>query len=104
MFMFISNSFCNNSKGTPTSVWEEGHPNRATDIQNSSRVFKLTLIEGASASLIVQPFPLNYSLGNVNSKAEKAMAPHSSVLAWQIPWTEEPGRLQSMGSRRVGQD
>ena len=33
---------------------------------------------------------------------EKAMAPHSSTLAWQIPWTEEPGRLQSMGSRRVG--
>ena len=29
----------------------------------------------------------------------KAMAPHSSTLAWQIPWTEEPGRLQSMGSR-----
>jgi len=32
---------------------------------------------------------------------EKAMAPHSSTLAWKIPWTEEPGRLQSMGSRRV---
>ena len=35
---------------------------------------------------------------------EKAMALHSSTLAWEIPWTEEPGRLQSMGSRRVGQD
>ena len=32
----------------------------------------------------------------------KAMAPHSSTLAWKIPWTEEPGRLQSMGSQRVG--
>ena len=31
------------------------------------------------------------------------MAPHSSTLAWRIPWTEEPGRLQSMGSLRVGQ-
>ena len=30
------------------------------------------------------------------------MAPHSSTLAWRIPWTEEPGRLQSMGSQRVG--
>ena len=30
------------------------------------------------------------------------MAPHSNTLAWKIPWTEEPGRLQSMGSRRVG--
>ena len=33
---------------------------------------------------------------------EKEMAAHSSVLAWRIPWTEEPGRLQSMGSQRVG--
>ena len=32
---------------------------------------------------------------------EKAMAPHSSILAWKIPWTEEPGALQSMGSQRV---
>ena len=35
---------------------------------------------------------------------EKAMAPHSSTLAWKIPWTEEPGRLLSMGSQRVGHD
>ena len=33
---------------------------------------------------------------------EKAMAPHSSTPAWKIPWAEEPGRLQSMGSLRVG--
>ena len=35
---------------------------------------------------------------------EKAMAPHSSILAWKIPWTEEPGGLQSMGLLRVGHD
>ena len=35
---------------------------------------------------------------------EKTMAPHSSTLAWKIPWTEEPGRLQSIGSLRVGHD
>ena len=35
---------------------------------------------------------------------EKSMTPHSSTLAWKIPWTEEPGRLQSMGSLRVGHD
>ena len=35
---------------------------------------------------------------------EKAVAPHSSTLAWRIPWTEEPGRLQSMGSLGVGHD
>ena len=38
------------------------------------------------------------------SLTEKAMAPHSSTLAWKTPWMEEPGRLQSMGSRRVGHD
>ena len=36
--------------------------------------------------------------------SEKAVAPHSSTLAWKIPWTEEPGRLQSVGSLRVGHD
>ena len=41
---------------------------------------------------------------NFPSVDEKAMAPHSSTLAWKIPWTEEPGRLQSRGSLRVGHD
>ena len=35
---------------------------------------------------------------------EEDMATHSSILAWRIPWTEEPGRLQSMGSQTVGHD
>ena len=35
---------------------------------------------------------------------EKGMATHSSILAWEIPWTEEPGRLHSMGSQRVRHD
>ena len=35
---------------------------------------------------------------------EKEMAAHSSILAWKIPWTAEPGRLPSMGSQRVGHD
>ena len=35
---------------------------------------------------------------------EDSMATHSSILAWRIPWTEEPGGLQSMGSQRVGHD
>ena len=37
-------------------------------------------------------------------ETEKSMAPHSSTLAWKIPWMEEPGGLQSMGSHRVGHD
>ena len=38
------------------------------------------------------------------SEREKAMTPHSSTVTWKIPWTEEPGGLQSMGSLRVGHD
>ena len=43
------------------------------------------------------------SLGQEDS-LEKEMATHSSILAWRIPWTEEPGGLQSIGSQRVGQN
>ena len=43
-----------------------------------------------------------YSLCTYSNYWEKAMATQSSTLAWKIPWTEEPGRLQSMGSLRVG--
>ena len=41
---------------------------------------------------------------HVTGLPEKAMAPHSSTLAWKIPWTEEPGGPQSMGLLRVGHD
>ena len=56
-------------------------------------------------------FLLHSSFHGINTQAwncwvvsEKAMAPHSSTLAWKIPWTEEPGRLQSMGLLRAGHD
>ena len=42
--------------------------------------------------------------GSYDSSGEKARAPHSSTVAWQIPWTEEPDGLKSMGSLRVGHD
>ena len=44
------------------------------------------------------------NISDLRYAAEKAMAPHSSTLAWKIPWMEESGRLQSMGSLRVGHD
>ena len=46
----------------------------------------------------------NEIIGSFTHIPEKAMAPHSSTLAWKIPWTEEPGRLQSMGLLGVGHD
>ena len=63
-----------------------------------------------SNALLTYQITLNSSLtlldfsSTLEVDMEKAMAPHSSTLAWKISWMEEPGRLQSMGSRRVGHD
>ena len=56
------------------------------------------------ASSATQQLPICYLFTHDSVYMEKAMAPHSSTLAWKIPWTEEPGRLQSMGLLRVGHD
>ena len=60
------------------------------------------------ACSIDMDFKVGSTLWNSSSSPatqwEKAMAPHSSTLAWKIPWMEEPGRLQSMGLLRVGLD
>ena len=55
-----------------------------------------------SLAPIVHKVAKNWTL--LKWPTEKAMAPHSSTLAWKIPWMEEPGRLQSMGPLRVGHD
>ena len=47
---------------------------------------------------------IDMNLSKIQEIVEKAMAPHSSTLAWKIPWMEEPGGLQSMGLLRVGHD
>ena len=44
------------------------------------------------------------SIPSQEDAREKEMATHSSILAWKIPWTEEPGGLKSMGSQRAGHD
>ena len=44
------------------------------------------------------------NFNDLDKRMEKAMAPNSSTLAWEIPWMEEPGGLQSMGSQEVGHD
>ena len=63
----------------------------------------LALWKSISSNSNTNPKYWEYHLKN-KYPTEKAMAPHSSTLAWKIPWTEEPGRLQSMGSLRVGHD
>ena len=47
---------------------------------------------------------IDMNLSKIQEIVEKAMAPHSSTLAWKIPWMEEPGGLQSMGLLRVRHD
>ena len=49
-------------------------------------------------------FPGGASGKEPTSWEEGGMATHSSILAWRIPWTEEPGGLQSIGSQRIGHD
>ena len=75
------------------------------------KYIKQILIELNRASLVAQRLkclpPMREtwvrSLGQ-EDPLEKEMVTHSSILAWSIPWTEEPGRLQSTGSQRVGHD
>ena len=68
------------------------HFNRATSLV-AQTVKRLSTIWETRVQSLGQDDPL-----------EKEMAIHSSTIAWKIPWTEEPGRLQSMGSIRVGHD
>ena len=59
---------------------------------------------GMKATSLMSPALAGQFFTTSTTWGEKAMAPHSSTLAWKRPWTEEPGRLQSMGSLRVGHD
>ena len=65
---------------------DEGFPGGSDGKESACSMGDLALISGSGTSL------------------EKVMATHSSALAWSIPWIEEPGELQSMGSQRVGHD
>ena len=64
--------------------------------------------EGGDISIIMSDLPamLETWAGSLGweDPLEEGMATHSSILAWSIPWTEEPGRLESMDLQRVGHD
>ena len=71
----------------------------------------LILGQGIKASLVAQTVKRLPEMWETQVRSlgwedplEKEMATHSSILAWRIPWIEEPGRLQSTGSQRVGHD
>ena len=80
------------------------------EIQSFSRSYLLStyyILGRPGGSGVKSPLPRQkmqvQSLGR-EDPLEKEMAAHSRILAWEIPWTEEPGGLQSMGSQRVGHD
>ena len=73
------------------------------DNKNRSSLTLASLVAQRLKCLAPMRETLVRSLGR-EDPLEKEMATHSSTLAWKILWTEEPGRLQSMGSQRVGHD
>ena len=72
--------------------------------QNSAMTHLCSSWKVSKVTYLSQPTNLFTNLIPVVPGMEKAMAPHSSTLAWKIPWTEEPRGLQSMGSLRAGHD
>ena len=85
---------------------EKEHKNLNKYIYNCMHIFKLLLILLMAQTvkrLSTMQETWVQSLG-WEDPLEREMAIHSRTIAWKIPWTEEPGRLQSMGSQRVGHD
>ena len=82
-----------------TDVWQK--PSQYSKVINLQlkQINKLNLKNVDSTNFLTELL-----WGSISTMSEKATATHSSTLAWKIPWTEEPGRLQSMGSLRVRHD
>ena len=80
------------------SVIRKEYPTPRDEAKMVTACMHEALFEG----LAYEMFPCaSVSYCYLRAQTEKVMAPHSSTLAWKIPWTEEPGRLRSMGSLRV---
>ena len=88
---------------TTSATWEAKSSGELYKLKDFYRQNEVGRGSYSSKGLIVLG-KVTFLWGTVGVYPEKAMAPHSSILAWKILWTEEPGRLQSMGSLRVGHD
>ena len=77
-------------------IWETQHGHRTGKGQFSFQAQRKAMPKNAQTTTQLH--------SSSQASTEKAMAPHSSTLAWKIPWMEEPGRLQPMGLLRVGHD
>ena len=89
----VSSHFCSNDYHQKTEYTEKRRGREETEVTRRRKGG----INKEETNLASNQFPKC-------SPLEKAMAPHSSTLAWKIPWTEESGGLQSMGSLRVKHD
>ena len=87
-----------------SAVWGERNGTRGVDLENEKGLLSCgTLTWAVGGALLWGCRPCWFCYRDF-ALVQKAMATHCSTLAWTIPWTEEPGRLQSMGSLRVGHD
>ena len=68
------------------------------------QIYSTTSLEAQSVKNLPAAQETRVQSVSCEDPLEKEMATHSSILAWKISWTEEPGGLQSMGSKRVGHD
>ena len=84
------------SFSTPDLPWDPPRHECASQMDSSKEAHGMALASRIAITKGSPPFGRPWGLS-----VEKAMAPHSSILAWKIPWMEEPGRLQTMGSPRV---
>ena len=87
----------------PWGPKESGMTEWLSTAQHSINTLRASLVAQMVKNLPTMQETGVWSLG-LEDTMKKGMATHSSILAWRIPWTEEPGRLQSMGSQRVGHD
>ena len=91
-FLFLLIAVAKTSKTMLNSSSESGHPCLVSDFwENAFNFSPLRIMFAVDLSYIA------FNMLRYIPSTEKAMAPHSSTLAWKIPWAEEPGRLQSMG-------
>ena len=89
--------------GKPAAVNHVGHTESSYLCLRCTLMYRASLVAQRLKRLPARRETRVQSLGR-EDPLEKEMATHSSILAWKIPWMEEPGRLQSTGSQRVGHD
>ena len=98
----------NTSKTMLNSSGEHGYPCLVPDFRGNTFNFSPLRIMFYLCNPSITSFScliaLDTKLNRSSARIREGMATHSSTLAWKIPWTEEPGGLQSMGSRRVRHD